>query len=177
VGLIRAACDWLMARADIGMVFARDDLVDALPGSLPQSLVMHGHPRDPELFFLMRSSDRPDKWGLPGQGGLIAGVPLGAGMHGGLNRYELNTTLVVQAPDARQGTDASPVGLIDIAPTIAGLLGLAMQADGAPLPLFEARPSTATPQVFREGREGFTQELRRNIVDGRAYLDHGGRIG
>jgi hypothetical protein len=177
MGLIHAACDWLMARDDIGMVFARDDLVEQLPGSLPQSLVMHGHPRDPELFFLMRSSDDPDTWGLPGQGGLIAGVPLGGGMHGGLNRFELTTTLVVQASGARQGTDASPVGLVDIAPTIAGLLGLEMQADGAPLPLFEARRSTATPQVFREGREGFAQELRRNTVDGRAYLDHGGRAG
>jgi len=175
MGLIHAACDWLMARDDIGMVFARDDLVDTLAGSLPQSLVMHGHPRDPELFFLMRSSDDPDNWGLPGQGGLIAGVSPGGGMHGGLNRYELTTTLLVQAPDARHGTDASPVGLIDIAPTIAGLLGLVMQADGTPLPLFEALTTKATPQVLRESRDGFTQELRRNIVDGRAHLDHGGR--
>ncbi len=176
MGLIHAACDWLMARDDIGMVLARDDLVETLPGSLPQSLVMHGHPRDPELFFLMRSSDKPDRWGLPGQGGLIAGVPLGGGMHGGLNRHELTTTLVVQTPEGRRGTDASPVGLVDIAPTIAGLLGLEMQTDGTPLPLSEARTTTATPQVFHEGRDGFAQELRRNIVDGRAYLDRGARV-
>ena len=175
-GLIEAACDWLMGREDIGMVFARDDLLETLPGSLPQSLVMHGHPRDPELFFLMRSSDDPDSWGLPGQGGLIAGVPLGGGMHGGLNRYELSTTLVVQTPEGRRGKDISPVGLVDMAPTIADLLGLEMQADGVPLPLSEKRKTTATPQVFREGRDGFAQELRRNTIDGRAYLDRGGRV-
>ena len=176
MALVRDACDWLMGRDDIGMVFARDDLAPGLPGALPQSLVMHGHARDPELFFLMRSSDDADTWGLPGQGGLIAGVPLGGGMHGGLNRYELTTTLVVQAPDARQGRDAGPVGLVDIAPTIADLLGVPMPAAGAPLPLTKARTTPATEQVFEGRRDGFVQKVQRNLVDGRVYLDHGGRV-
>ena len=175
-GLIAASCDWLMGRDDIGMVFARDDLVDALPGTLPHDLVHHGHVRGPELFFLMRSSDAPDPWGLPGQGGLIAGVELGGGMHGGLNQYELATTLVVRTPEGRRGLDDAPTGLIDIAPTIAALLGVEMTANGAPLPLFEARADAVESQVFRAGRSGFTQELRRNMVGGRAYLDHGGRV-
>lgn len=174
--LIGGACDWLMGRDDIGMVFARDDLVDSLPGSLPQSLVMHGHARDPELFFLMRASDDPDKWGLPGHCGLIAGVELGGGMHGGLNRHELTTTLIVQTPDGRRGTDASPVGLVDIAPTIADLLGVPMSAAGAPLPLFEAGAVQHTTEVIEASRAGFAQELHRNRVGGRTYLDHGCRL-
>ena len=176
MALIQSACDWLMGRDDIGMVFARDDLVESLPGSLPQSLVMHGHARDPELFFLMRASDAPDKWGLPGQCGLIAGVELGGGMHGGLNRYELTTTLIVQTTDGRRGTDASPVGLVDIAPTIAELLDVPMSAAGAPLPLFAPRGALHTPDVIHAGRPCFAQELRRNTIGDRIYLDHGYRL-
>lgn len=174
-GLIAAACDWLMSRDDIGMVFARDDLVDSLPGVLPQSLVHHGHPRDPELFFLMRSSGALDPWGLPGQGGLIAGVELGGGMHGGLNHYELATTLAVQVPDGRQGLDASPVGLVDIAPTIADLLGADLPAAGAPLPLFAPQDAEVTTEVVRASRTGFAQEVQRKQIAGRSYLEHGGR--
>lgn len=176
MGLIAASCDWLMSRDDIGMVFARDDLVDALPGTLPYSLVHHGHARDPEIFFLMRSCDDPDAWGLPGQGGLIAGVDIGGGIHGGLNRYELTSTLIVQTLDGRKGVDTSPVGLVDIAPTIADLLGLDMQAAGVLLPLFAPREPGITPEVYREGRTGFTQELHRNRVGACAYLDRGGRV-
>jgi hypothetical protein len=175
MALIQSACDWFMGREDIGMVFARDDLVDSLPGSLPQSLVMHGHARDPELFFLMRASDDPDKWGLPGQSGLIAGVELGGGMHGGLNRYELTTTLIVQTPEGRRGADASPVGLVDIAPTVADLLGVPMSAAGAPLPLFEARADGPQTELHEASRAGYSQELHRSLVEGRVYLDHGRR--
>ena len=175
-GLCAAACDWLMNRADIGLIFARDDLVESLPGTLPQSLVMHGHTRDPEIYFLMRASDEPDKWGLPGQCAFIAEVELGGGIHGGLNRYELATTLIVQTPDGRRGTDASPVGLVDIAPTIARLLGIPMSAAGVPLPLFEPRAAPHEIEVTRASHAGYSQELRRNLIDGRAYIDHGNRL-
>ena len=175
-GLVAAACDWLMARDDIGMVLARDDLADALPGTLPMSLVQHGHPRGPELFFLMRSSDAPDHWGLPGQGGLIAGVPLGGGMHGGLNRYELNTTLIVNVPGGRRGVDVTPVGLVDIAPTVCALLGTRMEAAGAPLPIFAPEVRAVARETVRERRGVFAQELHSVNVDGRRYIDHGTRI-
>jgi arylsulfatase A-like enzyme len=176
-GLIASACDWLMSREDIGMVFARDDLAAGLPGTLPVSLVHHGHPRGPELFFIMHSTDDPDPWGLPGQGGLIAGVELGGGMHGGLNRYELNTTLVLDVPDGRAGVDHAPAGLVDIAPTVAALLGLEMHAAGAALPVFEDRVSEIEPETHRDSRGAFSQALHRNRVDGRIYLDFGGRVG
>ncbi len=167
MGLIASACDWLMAREDIGMVFARDDLAGRLPGTLPASLVQHGHPRDPDLFFVMRSSDAPDPWGLPGQGGLIAGVELGGGMHGGLNRYELNTTLVLDVPGGRSGIDHSPAGLVDIAPTVASLLGLDMASAGAALPVFDARPAEIVPETHQESRGAFSQALHRHRVEGR----------
>ncbi|QBF30188.1 alkaline phosphatase family protein [Thalassococcus sp. S3] len=175
-GLCAAACDWLMNRDDIGLVFARDDLVESLPGTLPQSLVMHGHDRDAELYFTMRASDETDKWGLPGQCAFISDVELGCGIHGGLNRYELTTTLIVKTPDGRRGRDASPVGLVDIAPTVAELLGVRMSAAGAPLPLFEPRAALHKVEVASTSHAGYSQELRLNLIDGRAYIDHGNRL-
>lgn len=176
MGLIASSCDWLMSRADIGMVFARDDLADGLPGTLPVSLVHQGHPRGPELFFVMHSSEDPDPWGLPGQGGLIAGVELGGGMHGGLNRYELNTTLIIDVPEGRSGIDHTPVGLVDIAPTVAYLLGLSMASAGAALPVMDARHTEIVPETHQDNRGAFSQALHRHRVDGRVYLDRGGRV-
>ena len=175
-GLVHSACDWLMDRPDIGMVFARDDIADKLPGTLPMSLVHHSHPRDPDVFFLMRSSDAPDAHGVPGTGGLIAGVPLGGGMHGGLNRFELTTTLIVQTPGGRIGRDDVPVGLIDIAPTICDLLDVHFEATGRGLPLFAPESEEVTTEHHSDGRAGFEQRLTRRLVNGHCYLSHGGRI-
>lgn len=123
----------------------------------------------------MRSSGAPDRWGLPGTGGLTAGVALEHGMHGGLNRHEMATILIVQAPDGRRGVERSPVGLVDIAPTIASLLGVDFASASAALPLLEPASRTVTAEVSRARRDGFARALHRNVVDGRIYLDHGGR--
>lgn len=176
MGLVSAACDWLMSREDIGMVFAKETLAGSLPGTFPMSLVHHGHQRSPDLFFLMRSSDDADPWGLPGQGGLIAGVDVGGGMHGGLNRHEMNTTLVIGTPDGRTGMDTKPVGLVDIAPTVAALLGVDMPSSGAALAVHEPCQSGIEHETFRESRGAFCQELHRNKINGRVYLDYGGRV-
>jgi arylsulfatase A-like enzyme len=69
-----------------------------------------------------------------------------------------------------------PVGLVDIAPTVCDLLGADMIAAGHPLPLFEPAKSHVVPEVFRDGRGPFMQELRRHNVDGRVYLDNGARV-
>ena len=119
----RVTAQWLMQRDEIGMVFARDDLVEDIEGSLPLTLVNLNHPRAPELMYVMRSSDAPDPYGLPGTGLMTGGVPVGGGMHGGLNLHELNTVLTINAPDGRQGDVHFACGLIDVAPTVLGLLG------------------------------------------------------
>lgn len=49
---------------------------------------------------------------------------VGGGMHGGLNRYELNTVLMMNTPGVLAGDVRDlPSRLIDIAPTILGLPG------------------------------------------------------
>ncbi len=174
-GLIEAAGAWLMSRDDIGMVFARDDIADSLPGTLPMSVVNQGHPRAPELFFLMRASDAPDRHGVKGTCGLIAGVPLGGGMHGGLNRHELKTTLIMRTPGGRPGKDPCPAALVDIAPTVCDLLDVPFEATGRILPLFEPDKATVGTETLSNGCGAFRQFLHRIHVGNAILIDHGGR--
>lgn len=96
------------------------------PGTFDLALLGAAHPRAPALVAQLRSSEAPDPYGLPGVS-LIAGkdLPLGGGMHGGLNRAELANLIALRLPGETRGeTEDRPVSLIDLAPTILGLLGL-----------------------------------------------------
>jgi hypothetical protein len=179
-GLVREAAAFLMARDEIGMVFARDDIHQGVPGALPLSVAMLDHPRAPSLAYVMRSDEAPDHYGLPGRGLMTGGgVPVGSGMHGGLNRHELSTVLLARAPDMRAGfTDDRPCGLPDIAPTVLALLGLdAHGMAGVPMP-FEPDPiEDVMVETIDAGTVAFNQELTRRRSGTRWYLDHGGRRG
>ncbi len=177
-GLAKAVGEWLMSRPEIGMVFARDELSEAIPGTLPLSLAHLDHPRAAELMYVMRSSSDPDKHGLAGSGGMTGGVPVGGGMHGGLNRLELNTTLMVSAPGAEGGVvSTTPCGLVDITPTICALLGLpASDMDGEPLPLADQKIAAAELKTHTAGHLSFEQELTIAERNGRSYLMEGRRL-
>ena len=140
-----SVAQWLMQRDEIGMVFARDDLVADIEGALLLSLVNLNHTRAPELMYVMRSSDAPDPYGLPGTGLMTGGVPVCGGMHGGLNRHELNTVLMINAPDGRQGDVHHACGLIDVAPTVLGLLGA--PADGMGGRYLDDRPEDLQHEI------------------------------
>ncbi|MFM9940798.1 MAG: alkaline phosphatase family protein [Hyphomicrobiaceae bacterium] len=134
-----AIARWLTEQPFIGALFSpgRNDVDGAAPGSLSHALVGLDHERQPDLVYVLRSSDAADPFGYPGlcriSGG---GIPVGGGMHGGLNRHELNTTLMLAAPGVAAGhVDQRAAGIIDIAPTILGLLGVPVAPTmcGAPL--------------------------------------------
>ena len=57
------------------------------------------------------------------------------GMHGSFSPIDVHNTLVAMGPDFKAGfTDTLPSGNVDVAPTVAALLGLSLpQADGRPL--------------------------------------------
>ncbi|HEY4252259.1 MAG TPA: alkaline phosphatase family protein [Roseomonas sp.] len=98
----------------------------AVPGSFDLALLGAAHPHAPAVVAQLRSSEAPDPYGLPGVS-LIAGtdLPLGGGMHGGLNRAEMANLIALRLPGRAAGeTEARPVSLIDLAPTMLGLLGL-----------------------------------------------------
>lgn len=180
-GLLAASAAWLMQRPEVGMVFARDDLVADLPGTLPLSAVFLDHPRAAELIYVMADAPDPDQHGLPGRGMMTgAGVPPGGGMHGGLAPGELATVFYLRLPDAAQGSeDDRPCALPDIAPTLLAVLGLPPMAaaEGRALPLDGAQMSTPSGEqrIRATGPGGFAQELVLRHGDGRRVIDHGRR--
>lgn len=119
---------WLLDQEEVSHVFSRGNgMLGSVPGTLSLDAVGLGHDRSPNLFFTMASHRGADHRGLPGVGLMTPGdVTVGGGQHGGLNPHELNSFLIVGRRDAaRQGQVDDPAGIIDIAPTILGALGLA----------------------------------------------------
>lgn len=175
-GPIRDAAQWLMSRDEIGLVFARDGLVDTLPGTLPLSAALLDHPRAAELVYVTRCTDTHDKDGLPGQAIFTGGgVPVGGGMHGGLHPVEWSTLLAIRAPEALPGTAETPAALVDIAPTIAALMGLPPIGTGRVLPLEPQKDGDMREERLTASHAGFSQWLSRRSVGANVYLEAGGR--
>jgi arylsulfatase A-like enzyme len=137
---------WLSEQPYIGALYSPGGLDGrgAAPGSLAHAVVGLDHARQPDLVYVLRSSDDLDPFGLPGlcrvSGG---GIAAGGGMHGGLNRHEITTTLIVAAPGAAAGReDRRLAGIIDIAPTVLALLGLPAADTMCGTSLLEPAPET-----------------------------------
>ena len=71
------------------------------------------------------------------------------GMHGSFSPIDVHNTLIAFGPDFREGMkDALPSGNVDVAPTIAGILGVELpHADGRPL--LEALRNGPQPSEYR----------------------------
>ena len=172
-GLIADLGRWLMQREEIGMIFADPDIV---AGALPPATVFQTHTRSAELLYVMRSHETAGPGGIPGIGVYTGGVPLGGGMHGGLNRYEMNTVLGIAAPDGRRDEiDDTPASLIDVAPTVLDLLGSSLESDGRVLPVVEPETERAETETMQADNGAFRQRLIRGRIAGRDYLIEGGR--
>lgn len=174
---------WLMQRDEIGMVFTpSDDPVHGeVEGTFSLALVGLDHARQPELVYVLRSGTEIDAHGLPGLGLITGGVPVGGGMHGGLNRYELNTVLILggAACGGAAHTSSAPSGIVDIAPTVLDLLGLSAPASmlGASLMSAAIRHQAPEPESFETGTGSFRQRLSIVRRGGHLFPVHGGRIG
>jgi arylsulfatase A-like enzyme len=159
----------LLARPEIGMLFSRGG-APAVPGTLPYAAVGLDHPRAPDLVHVLADGDGPDDAGLPGQGWTVAGdVPRGGGMHGGLHPGELGNLLMLAVPGAREARREAPAGLVDVAPTILGLLGLE-----APAEMIGRNLTTPDPAVLMEnhgaGTDGFRQAVEVARVGRASYV-------
>jgi arylsulfatase A-like enzyme len=173
-----AIAAWLMEQDFLGMLFSRgrNAVEGEVDGSFALSLVDLDHARQPDLVYVLRSDDSADAYGFPGLGVLTkADVPVGGGMHGGLNRHELNTVLMVRGGGAAAAAvDRRACGIIDIAPTVLGLLGLKSPATMTGLSL-AAAAADERAEVFETGTGAFRQQLARVGRQGGAILQSGGR--
>lgn len=123
-----AIARWLGEQPFISAMFSpgANEVEGGAPGSLSHATVGLDHPRQPDLVYVLSSSHAPDPFGLAGRCTISGGdIPTGGGMHGGLNRFELNTVLMLAAPGVAGGhVDPRACGIIDIAPTILDLIGV-----------------------------------------------------
>lgn len=177
-----AIARWLMDQPEIGMVLSPSDdpVAGSVPGSFSLGLVGLDHPgRAPDLVYVLRSDTGDDVHGLPGRGLITGGVPVGGGMHGGLNRHELNTMLAIGRPVASgNGTiDGRACGIIDIAPTVLDLLGLrpARTMRGRTLLSADAAPVSRLTRSHATGMGSFRQHLTVAGTEHRVFAVHGGR--
>ena len=138
--LVQKTVSFLQSRAEVGAIFI-DDRYGALAGTMPLSAVhaRNAAGRNPDIIL---SYDHDEHAIIEGvRGTEMAGVLSGngyRGMHGSFSPLDVHNTLVAFGPDFRPGfKDPLPTGNVDVAPTAARILGLALpHAQGRAL--FEA---------------------------------------
>ncbi|PTM40631.1 alkaline phosphatase family protein [Bosea sp. 124] len=170
---------WLMEQPSIGHLFspARNEVEGQVDGTLSLGLVGAGHERQPDLMFILGSTLTADPYGLPGLGAMTPGdVPLGGGMHGGLNPHELNTVLILAHGEdgGAAAISQEPAGIIDITPTVLGLLGLTPASTMVGRDL--ARPPGEEARIARHsaGTGNFAQHVDIVEQQGRRFILGGG---
>ena len=179
--------DWLVEQAFCGLVFANADDGSAIAGALPWSSVRNDHARNADVGFTLRATDSSEHYGPDSDGCLFsAGIPVGGGIHGGLNKGELSTVLAAQGPAYRANfVSSTPCWLPDIAPTILTTMGLPLDGTaGRPLlealvgedPRFGRTPEVET-RVLETVHKGHEQYLRQWVIEGQTIVDCGWTAG
>ncbi len=178
---IRRAVDFLQRSDFAGVIFTRS----AMPGTFAMSEVHIDSPDAPDIAVALRWTDDKSATGFPGLVFSDGARRPGQGTHATLSRYDMHNTLIAAGPDFRAGwRDELPSGNIDLAPTIAHLLGLPNppQMDGRvltealkqnekdPLPVATTRPVVSGNF---DGRPLWTQSLRISRVGSTEYIDEG----
>jgi hypothetical protein len=159
---VRRAVEVLQGRSEIGALFV-DGRYGDIPGTLPLARIhaQNAAGRNPDVIA---SYDYQEDAAVRGAKGIeYAGALLGTsyrGMHGSFSPRDVHNTLIASGPGFRSGfRDPLPSGNVDVAPTAAQILGLALP-DANGRPLFEAlqggeEPSAyqVTPEVVRPKSE------------------------
>ena len=158
-----------------GPIFTRD----ALPGTFALRDVRLDAPDSPDLLFSYRWTDGANASGAPGLVAADARKP-GYGTHASLSRFDIHNTLLAAGPDIRPHfRDTLPTANVDVAPTIAQLLGLsgAEKMDGrvlsealAAVDYDAPKPGTATLEATTGG---WRQWLKITTLGQHTYLDEG----
>ena len=176
---LEAIVSALQAEPWCGPLFSR---AGEVAGTFPLELVHLDHPeRSCDLLITFGWDDRANGFGVAGTGftSVGSGRALHSG-HGGLSPYEMRTTFLARGPSFRDGhTVSTPVGHVDVVPTVLEILGIRPTEAPEGRVLTEALRGRADPppEVARESfdtmnRDGsFHAALQASVVDGRRYLD------
>ena len=114
--VLRAAEEWLEARPEVAAAWTAEELA----ASGEPMAVRYRRSVDPE--------QGADLVVQPAEGCLISGSPLGTS-HGTPYAYDRDVPIVFVAPGLAPGTDPRPATTVDVAPTLAELLGISTPDD------------------------------------------------
>ena len=178
---IRRAVTFLQEGDCAGVIFTRE----ALPGTFALNAAHIDSPDAPDIAVALRWNDDKSATGFPGLIVSDGGRKPGQGTHASLSRYDMHNTLVAAGPDFRKGwRDDLPTGNVDLAPTIAHLLGLPSppKMDGRilyesfPEPAFQFPPPPTTQRIESERETDtvrWSQYLQVTRYGGVDYIDEG----
>jgi arylsulfatase A-like enzyme len=174
--LVKDVVRFLQGRAEVGAIFVHSRFGE-VPGTLPLNMVRLESTRSTPDVVLSYSWDADEKvQGVPGvEYSSLFVQASNRGMHGSFSPRDVHNTLLALGPDFKKSfTDALPTGNVDLAPTVARILGLALP-DTAGRPLLEALATggrsasdyTAAPSVLKPTSEatGLTVTLPTGAVD------------
>ena len=149
------------------------------PGTLPLEAVGITGDLAPDLICALDWDDTMNQYGLEGRS---AGFDRGIiASHGGISSWEINNTLVLSGAGVKEGLSHQlPAGNIDLAPTLAELLGVGPLPEADGRVLSEALEGGPHPREVKVSRETFYADLgskRQGIqistIGSTRYLDLG----
>ena len=126
---------FLQGREEIGPIFVASHY-HGIPGTLPMAVLGIEGPDDRRAPDAVVGYDFDEEATVSRMRGIeYAGAQNYRGMHGSFSPVDVRATLVAWGPDFRRGfVDSLPTGNVDVAPTVARILGLALPgADGRPI--------------------------------------------
>ncbi len=121
----------------VGAIFI-DGRYGEIPGTMPMRFVHieNAAGRNPDIIVSFDYDENAVVRGVRGTeySGILLNNPY-RGMHGSFSPVDVHNTLIAFGPDFREGLKATlPTGNVDVAPTVASILGLRLpHADGRPL--------------------------------------------
>jgi arylsulfatase A-like enzyme len=153
--LLRKTVAFLQTRSEVGAIFV-DQRYGAIPGTLPLGAIHAANEegRNPDLILGYDFDEDAVVEGVRGieYAGALQGNAY-RGMHGSFSPRDVHNVLIAAGPDFRRGfKDPLPTGNVDVAPTVARILGVPFEGtDGRPLlEAIEGGPGAADYQVSNE---------------------------
>jgi len=180
----------LVAEDYVSAIFVDDDL-GPIPGALPTSLIgMKGASRTPTPSIMVAFKSFGGDCATPTNCVVeVADTELqqGQGIHGAFHRGDTFNFMAAVGPDFKHGfVDQDPVGNADVAPTVAHVLGLPLEAKGklTGRVLSEALadgpaglPSSRRVVRSEPAAGGFVTQLELSEAGGETYDDEAGAQG
>ncbi len=132
--VVQKLVTFLQSRQEYGAIFV-DQQYGAIAGTFnaSQAKLQNVSARNPDVLVSMNFDETQVVSGMLGT--TFNNSAGNRGMHGSFSPIDVHNTLVAEGPDFKVGyVDALPSGNVDVAPTIAYLMGLSLpKADGRPL--------------------------------------------